>query len=545
MPIITYINAHDEAKYVESGWILLSHGFRDIAWGPLVAFVYAPVDLLVGGSSDWFMIELWVGRYILFLGMWFAAYHLLTQLRPGVSPWVVCGTLLVALPFSPILENQADALFLCLSMLGLARFLAYYHQRRPRDLCLSSLLVGLGVLARYESILLIGVLVFLALIVSWREQSRLSVVSRALLPAVAVLAVWALVNLATSGTPNLSSGDKAYDSFEWNQSVLTGGDLALAKTETERLFGTREENGGSVARAVLRNPEAFAQRILANIRGIPDYYMTFFGKRLAPTLALFALWGLYSLARSRRLHDMAIVAIWAAPASVSLGFLARHFIPQTAFVPLALGAVGIGYVFGSSIRTPERIVVLLSMLALGAYGLADNKLALLPGAILVASLIAFGLLSGRTAIPSHREGSIPLLLLLAVGIILRGPFPFPNYPSVGVLPEEEAIHFLQRALPRRSTILVHSPRPAVAARMLDADPLGLPQGLDSPQQVADLLRERQISAVYLDLRYETRADLVAQLQAGLGTEFLLGYSSEDGTVKVFLVEGSTNSQPVN
>jgi len=39
---------NDEAKYVESGWLLLKGEVRSLAWGPLVALCYAPAHLFVG-----------------------------------------------------------------------------------------------------------------------------------------------------------------------------------------------------------------------------------------------------------------------------------------------------------------------------------------------------------------------------------------------------------------------------------------------------------------------------------------------------------------
>ena len=58
------VNPDDEAKYVESGWRLLSGDIRDLAWGPVIALVYAPIHLIVGSSPDWFLLETWIGTNI-------------------------------------------------------------------------------------------------------------------------------------------------------------------------------------------------------------------------------------------------------------------------------------------------------------------------------------------------------------------------------------------------------------------------------------------------------------------------------------------------
>jgi hypothetical protein len=67
MPDYSEVNPDDEAKYVDSGWRLLHGNIRDMAWGPVVALVYAPVHLIVGSTPDWFLLELWAGRFFLFI----------------------------------------------------------------------------------------------------------------------------------------------------------------------------------------------------------------------------------------------------------------------------------------------------------------------------------------------------------------------------------------------------------------------------------------------------------------------------------------------
>src|SRR3989304_10604590 len=55
-PAYAEINAFDEAKYIESGRLLLEGELRELTWGPLVALAYAPFHLVFGNLPDWFVI---------------------------------------------------------------------------------------------------------------------------------------------------------------------------------------------------------------------------------------------------------------------------------------------------------------------------------------------------------------------------------------------------------------------------------------------------------------------------------------------------------
>jgi len=80
-PSIYQINPYDGAKYIESGHQLLIWGVRDLSWAPLVALIYAPLDLLFGQSPNWFLLEAWAGNIILFGLLWFGLVHLARNLK--------------------------------------------------------------------------------------------------------------------------------------------------------------------------------------------------------------------------------------------------------------------------------------------------------------------------------------------------------------------------------------------------------------------------------------------------------------------------------
>ena len=86
MPAFCDINAYDEAKYIESGSYLTKFELRNLSWGPLVAFVYAPLHLIFRHLPDWFLIEAWVGRFLLFASLWLSTYYLATKLKEHTHP---------------------------------------------------------------------------------------------------------------------------------------------------------------------------------------------------------------------------------------------------------------------------------------------------------------------------------------------------------------------------------------------------------------------------------------------------------------------------
>jgi hypothetical protein len=67
LPVMPEINQHDETKYIASGWELINGDVRELARGPLLAFIYGPIYLIVGQSADWFMLSAGIGRMVLYV----------------------------------------------------------------------------------------------------------------------------------------------------------------------------------------------------------------------------------------------------------------------------------------------------------------------------------------------------------------------------------------------------------------------------------------------------------------------------------------------
>jgi 4-amino-4-deoxy-L-arabinose transferase-like glycosyltransferase len=546
MPGFADINPYDEAKYVESGWLLLKGEIRSLAWGPLVALFYAPVHLLSGSSLNWFMIEAWAGRFLLFICLWLSLTYLAFRLkgyafREDASPFITVGLLFVTIPLFPIIENQSDAVFVSLSVLSVANLVAYARYHRLKNVGWASVFVGLGALARVETVVLLGTLVVLALAIGWRQLSHLKILAASLLPAIGILACLSLVNLVNEGNLNLGVSNKSYESFEMNQSILTGGNTELARQEARRLFGTEEENKSSVVRAILRNPRAFGLRIWANAKGIPWSYFYFFGKTQGFVLLLFSALGVYALIRKRAYALLLILFLWPLHAAIPLGFLAKHVIPQTYYLPMILASIGIASAFDLDVTSLERAVLLILSVLFCLYSWIDHKPAFLIGSLLITVIYSLAWLFRARWGSSETVRLAPMLLLLSAGLILRGSYPFPQYTTLGKSSAELGVQYLEQNLAVRTNVLVPFPLPAVAAKMVDITTSSVPKNINTSQELWKWLTEKKVGAAYVDDQYPIDKNITDLLGSGVGQYFELGFVSKDKQVRVYRVKDKVNA----
>jgi len=393
-------------------------------------------------------------------------------------------------------------------------------------------LVSFAILSRIESILLLGLLPIIAWMVARGRTPPHKVLAAAILPGLSILAAYLVAIRILGGSYDIGLERKSWTSFAMNQPVAAGEDPFLL---TARLYGTAEENDNSVLRAILKNPAAFAERIFANLRGIPDVYMEFFGKRLGVVAVLLAGWGAYALIRRRDPWDLVIMVLWAAPAVVSLAFLPRHFIPQSSHLPLVLAAVGVVFPLSHDVRRAEAALFGVTAFGLAVYALLDNKLAFLPGG--TALLAGWGLvwiLRSRHVLAKDMLAA-PLLLFFIAGLIVRGPFTFPDYPHFGTLPRERAVHFMEQNLAAGSRIISALPLPAVAARMEQVAPSRL-SDISSGDAVCGGLRALGLGAIFVDdVLRSTHPRLVDALRQLAGSGIEIGMTADPGSFQVFMV----------
>jgi hypothetical protein len=486
------INPYDEAKYIDSGRSLLAGDLRQLSWGPLVALLYAPFVLLRPVHPDWFLLSAWGGRFVLYTLIWWSTLHLARRLRSEASPLIVSGVIFLALYYLPLLENSSDAAFSVCSALALACLLDVRASHRLSPVLLGSVLCGLGMLARAEAVLFLAVYVVMCLAVTMRSASRIRILAASALPAVIVLGGYFAVSWVSMGRIELGMGSKSYDSFEVNQPLASGTDREASRAETRRLFGTPDENQHSVLRAVLRNPPAFLQRVAARVLDLPRQFLDMNGKRLGGMLALLAAWGGVAFLRARKARTLALLAIWAAPSAVALAFLPRHFLLQTSFLVVVLAAAGAGYIADPGQPLARRWAVLASALALLVFGGLGGLGAILAAGVLTTAALLLAWAASRPVGPQNAS-AVALLILFAAGLVLRGEYPFPDFPRPGVTAEERAVHAMQESFAPGSRIATAVPLPALAAGMTPVD-------MDGPRDAAGFrtwLASENIDGVYV------------------------------------------------
>src|SRR3990172_4348170 len=207
------INPFDEAKYIESGRLLLSGELRNLTWGPLLALVYAPLHALLGRSLDWFALDASLGRIILYLGLLFSTYFLAGQFKTAIHKHYILGVLFISTAYLGVLSNPSDALFVTMSSVSLAKVVTFLERRREADIAWASAFYGLAVLCRFEAVVLLIPVVMAVVLVRRSLGSPLRAILASILPAALILAVYLFLFSLTSRGADLGIGSKSYASF--------------------------------------------------------------------------------------------------------------------------------------------------------------------------------------------------------------------------------------------------------------------------------------------------------------------------------------------
>lgn len=537
MPTYLEINAFDEAKYIESGRLLLRGEIRNLSWGPIVALLYAPLHLIFSNSPDWFVLEARSGRLILFALLWLSTYQLGRQLRSWINPFVLMGSLFVSTSLIGVLSNQSDAIFTAFSALSLSQILAFRHNLNLKHVWLGSLFLSLAILARFEGILLLPIYLGLCLWLGRRERDPWTIAIRFFLPAIVVGSIYLVSFWSSTGSIDLGVQGKSWDSFEVNQPLPDGSNENQAQRElTWELFGTAAENQYSVFKAFQRNPGAFLQRILTNVLRTPNRYLDLYGNRLGPAYLIFSLFGLALMFLKKEWEIPIIFLLWSLQSAVSLIFLPLHFLKQIVYIPILFTAAALseqGLLSRDSQRHILASIILFALLII--YAAIDGKPAfLVSGIIMFVALLLASLVQGWQT--TRQPSGLFALIFLSAGLLLRPPFEFPNYPPIGQSAHEQVVHYLNQELDEGQRILSNLPLPAVAAGLQEVDPGQLPPDLSTAGELYQWMIDAEISAIYNPRHLKTDQNIRQLLIQGEGQYFHDGYSAEDGNFEVWVIQ---------
>lgn len=304
-PNLHEINAWDEAGYVNSGRVLLEGQWPSFSSSPLVALLYALTSFAYLESPFWLVHSTTLGRIILFGLVWFSSYAVARRLGGTARPLFMVGLLFVGALMVSLLSFPSDPLYVAFAALSLASAMAYISSGRWKHLGLASVFIGLAALSRNDGLVLGLALILATPFLVRPPESRRKAIAIAAAPFALLVGGYVLFFGIKTGDFSLGTLERTYDNFEAGHQVITAGEglvnpVIEAKLAAREAFGTPEENGHSIFRAIARNPGVYLQRLRAIVPLLPAQMLSAYGVRLAAPLFLFAARGVWELFRQRR-----------------------------------------------------------------------------------------------------------------------------------------------------------------------------------------------------------------------------------------------------
>ena len=534
LPEYQEINHFDETKYIDSGKSLIGGDLRELARGPLVAFVYAPLYLITKNSPNWFLLSAGIGRILLFTLIWLTTFQLSKQFRRFFHPLIAVGLLFISTALIKILANPSDALFTSMSALALAFTISFYQSNRIRNLSLASVFIGLAALSRPDGLFLIPFFFAISLWLGLRKSSLIRIIVRTVLPGLAIISLFVIVRGLSTGDYSLHVGDKGYNTLLWSQHTIIEGQ---GYAEAEALYGTAGENQGSVLRAILHNPTEFGKRIYHNLKQVPQVLLSAYGKRIGPTMFLIATIGIYTLLKKRDYVLLAILLLWPTYCLLYLGFYLRDgFLLLSHFILIVLGGMGLNYIISPDIRANERILWSVPLVALSIYSIFDNKPAFLAvGVITLATLLIIWLVYSIMPKTPWRN-VVGLMIAFSAGLLLHDHYPFPNPWTIGESAEERAIHFVQDNLPPGSALAVPDPLAAVASNMALVYITSLPDE-GSAETLQAWIDQKGIKALFITTGFiNSYPEKWHHIETSIGELVEVAFIGDPGSIQVLMVQ---------
>lgn len=536
-PEFSIINPNDGAKYIESGRQLLIWGLRDLSWGPLVAFVYAPIYLFVGNSFNWFMLSAWIGNIILFGLMWFSCLLLVNEFKNYVSRHVLLAVLFLSGVFITTLGNQADALFVAMSCFALTKLLQYYRTGEIAKIIWASIFLGLGVLSRVESILLLIPLIVFSIIFRDNKNNILKLLISCVLPVLLILSVFVIASYMKVGNANLGLGSKSFDSLThtMNMVFVKGSKNQSAYLRGEPIFGDIEQHQNSVLRAIFINPVAIIERIIVNISNFPKMFKDYFGSDQSLYVFFFSVYGIYSMIKNKDKRAW-LLFIWPLHSLVSLVFLPIHIFPQTCYLFVLLSGFGITRFLSKDTPLKEKFILLcFNGIILVFSTIFQLKLAFATNLLLVAVLLIeiFVSLNEKRLLAYQY---LPAILLLIGGVLFGNSYVFPN-SRLGKTDDEKAVHFMMKNFPKQANVISYFPKPVIAAKL---NSRGFPDNVENTEEFVSQLCQNDVYAIYVDESLPFDSDLIDKTVQEKPDALDLVFISDSEKIKIFEINNCGN-----
>jgi hypothetical protein len=393
-------------------------------------------------------------------------------------------------------------------------------------------------------VLFIVSLAWLAILVVIKKY-RWAAVAGFITPFALIVGGYVLLNGLHTGNYSLGTAERTYDNFEAGQIAVYSGGEGLnaavdAKREARRLFGTAEENNYSVMKAILRNPQAYIERLKRVCLELPSQIIKAYSGKWVVLLTFWAIWGVVTLIRKREWTLIGLLLLWFTP--FLSGFIITIFrtghLLFPSLVVLSFGAIGLSDYIKRGHDRKVYLTGIVAMLLLMLLGIIANELVVIyaTGLCLAAMLL---IRLGQVVLPTWKGSAVfPLFLFLAVGIILHGPYPGFIKEATELPAEEQALLAIVDTLPKGARILAGSPGVIYAA---DMTYLGLASTdvpvFSSSLEFGQWLKAQDVDAVYIDQTMTIDNQAYWNLLQELVGWFEVVYRDQSGEIQVWIRSG--------
>ena len=391
LPVLTVrFPSLDDSGYLFDGVRLIEHGiWMPLGSGPLsgilngIIYLFFPHDhMLLGYVSI-------LRRAILLIGILAAAGLAGRAVGGKWAGWAAMAVAAVSRPLATILMVTADSLYASLAGLSFAILASAWiaekqNGKNARSVYWigSGLLLGLAALTRLDGLLLGALLI--PVLWFFRGRTRSAARGAGIFAAGVVLpvALYVLIYAASTGSWDPQIGQRSYLAFEQGHNFLyTDRYEVVPSPSSADLYGTAEQNGNSVLRAIARNPRAFLRRVpLVAANAVRMFYDAY--SILGGAMFLFlAAGGAVALWKQSRRAVLGLALLWCLPL---MGYTLASYRPGFfgMLLPVLLALVVAGSLAAvANVRTLWKSdqAPLLAIWLLVAAGMLGSQLAFMAG----------------------------------------------------------------------------------------------------------------------------------------------------------------------
>jgi hypothetical protein len=541
-PKMSDINPWDEAAFVHSGQELIEGGeFPRLSGNPLASLFFGITYLPFRNSTFWMLKSITLSRILLFTLVWWSTYLIAKEVRELAPPIIPLGILFVTPLSIEILRFPTDPLFASLAAFSLWQLLRYKKTNELRNLAVASLFMGLSALARADGLVLFLILFMLGMVINFNRQKRLSALGTVVIPFATIVGGVIIVRGLVTGDFSTGLPERTYTNFESGQQAVFSGSGELnavveSRLEARRLFGTAEENNYSPLKAIRRNPDAYAQRLLGILKALPSKILSAYGIRFTAVLLYVVIRGLVELIREKQYLIFTIFLLW--PAHLASGLIITIFrtghLQFSFYIVFILAAIGIWAIWRNFKNKFEIPLLGAYLAALSLFGLLDNKLAIFYGTATFFGILLLFVFLKRT---SGIKNAMMLIILLCGGLIIRGGFPSPILPELGDDPKEKSIQFLVQNIESGTSVAAGSPGVVLASKLRYAglNAADVPTNV-SPLEFKDWLYFQGIEIVYVDHSlYQDAPKIWELIQPLIGDGYERLFEVEQGNFQILRI----------